>query len=73
MKTLKMWIGNLDGKRGGLIIAFSQSAALRALNKKMRVSSADFERYWCEMVAPYPELKADTVYTAANNGLKWRE
>lgn len=39
---LKVWIGNLDGSRQGLVIASSQIAGAKAVNTGL----TDFRRYW---------------------------
>ncbi len=68
-----MWEGNLDGRRDGLVIAYSKAAALRAMNKKMRVSRNCFDEYFCEQ-EPIANLLPDTLYVRAiDHGLSRRD
>lgn len=41
MKAISMWIGNVDGKREGLVIATSKTAAARIAG----VSRSTFDRF----------------------------
>lgn len=39
-----MWVGNLDGRRQGLIVASSKAEAVRILGNSLK----DFNDYWVE-------------------------
>jgi hypothetical protein len=67
-RRLKMWTGNLDGSRRGLVIATSRKRAAEVVG----VGRKDFEGYWHEMDASAIDetldddgngLEADTLYT----------
>ena len=55
----KMWIGNYDGDRQGLVISTSKVAARKVLRTGMR----EFNEYWVEQPSYEPTLEIDTLYT----------
>jgi hypothetical protein len=55
---LKMWIGNLDGSREGLVIAPTQVRA-RAI---IGTSRGDFDGYWRQHPID-PRLEPEVLYT----------
>ena len=60
VKKLKMWVGNLDGSREGLVIAQTKARAREILGT--RTSRADFDSYW--RVHPVdPRLEPEVLYT----------
>lgn len=58
-QALKMWIGNLDGARKGLVIATSKSRAMKVIP----TGRADFESYWTLQPCPFPDLEPEVLYT----------
>jgi hypothetical protein len=56
---LKMWIGNLDGSRQGLVIAPTKARAREILG----IGHGDFDGYWTEQPAIYPALEPEVLYT----------
>lgn len=56
---LKMWTGNLDGRREGLVIAPSKERA-RAIVGGGR---ANFDSYWTLQPAVDPTLDPEVLYT----------
>ena len=56
---LKMWIGNLDGSRQGLVIAPSKQRA-RAI---VRTGRTDFDDYWYLQASVDADLEPETLYT----------
>lgn len=61
MSKLKVWIGNLDGVRQGLVIATSKTRARKIINS----SAANFKDYWREVPSEgYTFVfEPDTLYT----------
>jgi hypothetical protein len=59
VSKLKMWVGNLDGVRQGLVIAASKTRA-RAI---IGTGSSDFEGHWTQQPAIDPTLETDVLYT----------
>jgi hypothetical protein len=59
MKAMKMWIGNLDGDRQGLVIASSKERA----RKIVGTSRNDFENYWALQANVGQGLAFEVVYT----------
>ena len=55
---LKMWIGNLDGSREGLVIAPTKKRAMEVVGS----GRTDFDRYWHERPAD-PSLEPEVLYT----------
>lgn len=56
---LKMWIGNLDGSRQGLVIAPTKERA----RKIVGTSRSDFDGYWVLQPAIDASLDPDVLYT----------
>lgn len=64
---MKMFIGNYDGRREGLIIAKSKSAAAKIAGCSVRT----FNNYWSEatrviQVNGVGDFEPDTLYTRSN-------
>ena len=59
MKKRKMWIGNLDGDRRGLLIASSKERARQIVGTSRR----DFDDYWVLQPSVDPGLEAEVLYT----------
>lgn len=59
---LKMWIGNLDGSREGLVIASSKKRAVEVLRGSVNVGRTDFDTYWTERPVD-PSLEPEVLYT----------
>lgn len=59
MKTMKMWIGNLDGIRESLVIAPSKERA----RKIVGTSRSDFENYWVLQPSIDQGLEFEVLYT----------
>lgn len=57
---LKMWIGNLDGSREGLVIAPTKVRARAILGTS--TSRTDFDAYWREHPVD-PRLEPEVLYT----------
>lgn len=58
MAKMKMWVGNLDGHRAGLVIASSKDRARRVVG----TSRGDFDAHW----TPQPvaaRLTPEVLYT----------
>jgi hypothetical protein len=82
---LKCWIGNLDGRRRGLVISTSKDKAREAIASGGggRVSRAEFDGYWALQEDFYMRglgalFKPDTLYTheishAEDTVLEWHE
>ncbi len=72
---LKMWIGNLDGRRYGLVIATSKVKARAVIG---RCSVKEFDDYWSlqddYLAGTRALLKPDTLYTApiSSHGIRCR-
>lgn len=62
MKTMKMWIGNLDGDRAGLVIASSKEHA----RKIVGTSRTDFESYWVVQPSVDESLEFEVLYTRSH-------
>lgn len=60
---LKMWIGNLDGTREGLVIASSKERARKAANLGVRIGREAFNSYWHEVGPVDPALESEVLYT----------
>ena len=60
---LKMWVGNLDGSREGLVIAPTKVRA-RAI---IGTGRADFDAYWREYPVD-PRLEPEVLYTRRFGG-----
>src|SRR6185436_5480544 len=58
---LKMWIGNFDGLRQGLVIAPNKENA----RKIVGTGRADFDGYWAEQPVD-PTLESEVLYTRAS-------
>ena len=56
---LKMWIGNLDGSREGLVIAPTKARARTIIGSNSR---SDFDAYWRERFVD-PRLEPEVLYT----------
>jgi hypothetical protein len=55
---LKMWIGNLDGSRQGLVIAATKKRAVEVVG----TGRTDFDAYWHERSVD-PSLEPEVLYT----------
>lgn len=71
MKSVKMWIGNLDGDRIGLVIASSKEHARRIVN----ASRKEFEDYWVLQTGVDQGLEFELLYTKpiGKPGVAWTE
>jgi hypothetical protein len=58
-RKLKMWIGNLDGSRQGLVIASTKERA----RKIVGTGRSDFDDHWTEQPRIYPALDPEILYT----------
>lgn len=56
---LKMWTGNLDGTRQGLVITTSKTRARTIVG----AGASDFEGYWTQQPTIDPTLEPDVLYT----------
>lgn len=56
---MKMWIGNLDGERAGLVIASSKERARRIVG----TSRADFDGFWVLQPTVDESLEVEKLYT----------
>ena len=59
MGRMKMWIGNLDGDRAGLVIASSKERA----RQLVPTSRSDFENYWVLQPGVDESLEFEVLYT----------
>lgn len=69
-KTLKCYIGNLDGKREGLVFAATQKEAAVVAGRSL----SEFRKYWSEAkYRPHPQdPKPLTLYTRPySRGPEW--
>ena len=69
--TVKCFQGNLDGSRGGLVVAANQKTAAAIAG----ASLSDFRQFWSSH-APWPalDLKINTLYTRPiNSEGEWAE
>lgn len=57
---LKMWVGNLDGQREGLVIAPTKKRAREIIGA--RTSESDFNSYWREWAVDL-RLEPEVLYT----------
>ncbi len=70
VRPMKCWIGNLDGRRQGLIVATSQRAAAKAVGTGL----TDFLSYWVlQTVCPKRDPKPLTLYTRPYGSLAYEE
>lgn len=69
MKTMKMWIGNLDGDRSGLVIASSKERARWIVG----TSRADFDSYWVLQPGVDQGLEFEVLYTRTDATSKWQQ
>ena len=58
-RKLKMWIGNLDGSRQGLVIASTKELARKIIN----AGRTEFDGYWSEQPEIDPTLEIEVLYT----------
>ena len=58
---LKMWVGNLDGSREGLVIAPTKVRAREILGTRT-TSRSDFDAYWRDHPVD-PRLEPEVLYT----------
>ena len=63
---LKMWIGNYDGVRRGLIIAPTKKRALEVLQEHGRCGRTHFDDYWSLQADVDPALEPEVLYTTDN-------
>jgi hypothetical protein len=59
LKKLKMWIGNLDGRRQGLVIAATKARAVEVAG----VGRTDFNAHWHQLREIDPALDPEVLYT----------
>lgn len=69
---LKMWTGNLDGRREGLVIATSKTRARQII----QTGRDDFKNYWTEKPVD-ASLAAEVLYTRpldarSADALEWK-
>jgi hypothetical protein len=57
---MKMWIGNLDGSREGLVIASTKARARAIIGTTSR---SDFDGYWRLQPTVDPTLDPEVLYT----------
>jgi hypothetical protein len=57
--ALKMWIGNLDGRRSGCVIAPTKKRAIEIVG----CTRSDFDNYWVLRPEIDPDLEPETLYT----------
>jgi hypothetical protein len=60
-RSLKMWTGNLDGDRQGLVIATSKDRAMKTAG----VGRTDFDNYWVQQPEVDQALETEVLYTRA--------
>lgn len=67
MRKLKVWMGNLDGRRDGLVITTSKTKARAIIG---RCSAKAFNDYWSEQsdIIDAKVYEAETLYTRPNGG-----
>jgi hypothetical protein len=60
-EMVKCWIGNLNGKHEGLVVARSQKEAAKVVGTSLH----DFRDFWSEQRTPWPieAPKVRTLYT----------
>jgi hypothetical protein len=58
-RPMKMWIGNLDGQREGLVIAATKKRAIEVIGTR----AGDFNDYWVIAREVDTTLKHETLYT----------
>jgi hypothetical protein len=58
---LKMWIGNFDGSRQGLVIASTKEKARQIIG----TSRSDFDGHWTQQPAVDQTLEPEVFYTRA--------
>lgn len=63
-KVLRCWVGNYDGKRQGLVIAYSAKDAIKVIG----TSANDFANYWHLAQSMPSGLKLNTLYTMPSGG-----
>jgi len=63
-RKLKMWIGNFDGDREGLVIAPTKARARQIVGS----SRDDFNNYWRERSPIDPALDPEVLYTRVFTG-----
>ena len=66
MRTAKMWIGNLDGSRSGLVVASSKKRAREIVG----ASRGEFENHWVLQTGIEQGLEPETLYTRPIVGAK---
>lgn len=68
---VKCWMGNLDGKREGLVIANSQKKAAQIIGTSM----CDFQRYWTLHLGIWPQVEPYKLYVRdyGRSEQPWRE
>lgn len=70
MRSMKMWIGNLDGDRSGLVISSSKERARKIIG----ASRADFEGYWVRQSYVDQGLEFEKLYTRPSDGAaRWQQ
>jgi hypothetical protein len=69
-RAMRMWIGNLDGDRSGLVISSSKERARTIVG----ASRAEFDDYWARQSGVDQELESDVLYTRPiSGGVKWQQ
>jgi hypothetical protein len=69
MRSVKMWIGNLDGDRQGLVIAPSKERARKIIG----TSRSDFEDHWAVQPGVYHGLEFEVLYTRRGRSDLWQQ
>lgn len=64
VKKLKMWVGNLDGRREGLVIAPTKKRAREIIGA--HTSATDFNSYWREWPVDL-RFQPEVLYTRPFN------
>lgn len=62
--TVKMWIGNYDGRRKGLVIAPTKKRAMEIIGN----NRTDFENYWTLQPEIDGTLEVEVLYTRKFDG-----
>lgn len=64
MRKLRCWIGNLDGRDRGLVIAKTKKRAMEVIG---RISRERFNGYWSELSDVPLGFQPETLYTIPFN------
>lgn len=69
MRSMKMWIGNLDGERQGLVIAPSKERARKIVNTSRR----DFDDFWVVQAGVDQGLEFEVLHTRVGASDVWKQ